>query len=242
MAHGTPDFGLTAGQKTVYQLTDLGELAARLGSLVTFDRRGDVVALEDFENGLPPWIISLVGAGSYGTLSMRYRDSGHCGVYLYVSAVAGSSAGIYRAYALPASSKIGVECKFSFGIGLQYLKLTGGFSDGTTSYATGLRWNHPATTLQVMKEDKSYVTVASGDRLAFGLDAFNTIKLVFDLETGKYVRAVLNGNTYLLDDYSGYSEAVDENASATLYFGAENSGSLSTTACVDSVILTQNEP
>jgi len=55
VAHGTPDWGVTAGARTVYQMTDLGELAVRLGSIVTHDRRGDVIFLEDFEEGMGRW-------------------------------------------------------------------------------------------------------------------------------------------------------------------------------------------
>ena len=56
MTHGVQDFGASSGQNSTYGLTDLGELAVRLGSPVSFDRRGDVVMMETFEDGLDAWV------------------------------------------------------------------------------------------------------------------------------------------------------------------------------------------
>jgi len=63
MAHGTPDWGVTASKKTIYSLHDMGELAVRLGSIVSFDRRGDVIFSDSFQNGLGKVYASGVGAG-----------------------------------------------------------------------------------------------------------------------------------------------------------------------------------
>ena len=51
------------------------ELAARLGSPDTFDRRGDVLWMDDFESGLK-WRTSLLGTGSLIDLTATMAASG----------------------------------------------------------------------------------------------------------------------------------------------------------------------
>ncbi|GAI56753.1 unnamed protein product, partial [marine sediment metagenome] len=55
MAHGQPDFGMYQIAKTIYRLADMGELAVRLGSIVTHDRRGDVIWMDNFDSGIAKW-------------------------------------------------------------------------------------------------------------------------------------------------------------------------------------------
>ena len=64
MAGETPDYGRLSAQATVFPVTDLGELAARLGSIVSHDRRGDVIWLDGFEDGLDKWQPTTSGSGA----------------------------------------------------------------------------------------------------------------------------------------------------------------------------------
>ena len=52
MAHGHKDFGQGQEAQIVHQVSDLGELASRLGSPNKFHRGGYVIFQTDFENGL----------------------------------------------------------------------------------------------------------------------------------------------------------------------------------------------
>ena len=55
MGHGYPDYGTQGPVSTVHSIQDLGELAVRLGSIVTFDRRGNVLWLDGFDSGIGAW-------------------------------------------------------------------------------------------------------------------------------------------------------------------------------------------
>ena len=88
MAHGTPDWGVTAGAVTTYQVTDLGELAVRLGSPISHDRRGDVIWWDDFECTLNKWQTVANGAGSSVALSdARARNGRYSALLISGSAV-----------------------------------------------------------------------------------------------------------------------------------------------------------
>jgi len=69
VAHGAPDWWGTEQTSTVHLVQDVGELAARLGSIVTFDRRGNVIWLTSFEDGLQGTSFGVDHVDSKGTLS-----------------------------------------------------------------------------------------------------------------------------------------------------------------------------
>jgi len=55
-----------------YPLKDAGELAARLRSIVKYDRRGEVLFLEDGSNGWSAWNFLTSGAGAYVVPSVDF--------------------------------------------------------------------------------------------------------------------------------------------------------------------------
>ncbi|GAI49683.1 unnamed protein product, partial [marine sediment metagenome] len=63
MSRGQPDYGSSAVKEVAGTLADMGELAARLSSIVEYDRRGDVVYLDDFEEPVLKWSPLAAGAG-----------------------------------------------------------------------------------------------------------------------------------------------------------------------------------
>ena len=67
MARSGPDWGLRGGKATVFPLTDMAELAARLRSIDVYDRAGDVIALDDFQSGIDQWEHSGSGSGKNTT-------------------------------------------------------------------------------------------------------------------------------------------------------------------------------
>ena len=81
MAHGARDFGIYAPKETIVTIEDLGELAVRLGSPVNYDRKGDVVWVDGFEDGIDKWDIDLtLGRGSFTWESAHSRDGGFSGL------------------------------------------------------------------------------------------------------------------------------------------------------------------
>ncbi|GAI90305.1 unnamed protein product, partial [marine sediment metagenome] len=80
MPHGTPDWGLVGPKDTVYGLDDLGEHAVRLGTPHLWDRRGDVIWMSDFREGLGD-VGTFVGPGAGGSVVLHTeyaRQGAYC--------------------------------------------------------------------------------------------------------------------------------------------------------------------
>ncbi|GAI16225.1 unnamed protein product, partial [marine sediment metagenome] len=109
MTHGGPDWGTPGPLKTIYTLEDMAELVARLGSIVTFDRRGNIIWLDDFEGTLGKWGIETEGAGYSAQLSAEAARSGGFSAKLISPDDEEDRIGLKRWFPLPVESNIGFE-------------------------------------------------------------------------------------------------------------------------------------
>lgn len=62
MPHGHKDWGVAGAVEHIHSVQDMGESAARLGSIVTWSRSGNVLWLSGFEDGLSEWEPIIAGA------------------------------------------------------------------------------------------------------------------------------------------------------------------------------------
>jgi hypothetical protein len=115
MVHGHPDWGEGAIVSTIYRVMDLGELAVRLGSIDTFDRRGNVIFLENFEAGYLKWATSINGTGSSVSLVAGIARSGEHSCLLVGGPGVGRFADVTRSVAIPVIGKLGGEISFAIG-------------------------------------------------------------------------------------------------------------------------------
>ncbi|GAJ22875.1 unnamed protein product, partial [marine sediment metagenome] len=117
MPRGQPDYGGHAAKEITGSLSDMAELATRLGSIVTFDRRGDVAFLDDYESGIEKWVESHAEGTEWGTvgLSARAAESGSFSTKLVTKGtVDGYAQVIYTLpYWNPINGRLGVEIKFT---------------------------------------------------------------------------------------------------------------------------------
>ena len=244
---GHPDFGqpLPKGQAPVgpiYTLTDLGELAARQGSIVTFDRRGYVVWLDDFEDNINKWFQEVVGAGGSIALSTDAARNGANSAKLVTPSATTTYAAISRAMGLRQPSREGFEISFAdleddtyFQIGIVYY-------DGTNSYAGYIRYDPDDDTLQVYDATAGWVTIGSSINIYTDVSAWQTMKLVANLSTQAYVRAILNDTEYDLSSYSMFSAttSVAPRIAVGAWIYREVASNLH--VYVDDAIVTQQEP
>ncbi|GAI87669.1 unnamed protein product, partial [marine sediment metagenome] len=131
MAHGQPDFGMYAAKETVASLADVGELAARLGSIVAQDRRGDVIFLEDFEAPILNW----TGAGpDHGEVQRLYPDAACMGsqcVYLQTGATAEDYSDVIHRIQVTPNQRYGVEARIQRVLGEAYYDIEIWIYNGT---------------------------------------------------------------------------------------------------------------
>ncbi|MCK5504545.1 MAG: hypothetical protein KAJ10_05255 [Thermodesulfovibrionia bacterium] len=242
MTHTLPDYTSEYKMDTISGVVDNGELAARLGSVNTFDRRGNVIFMDDFEASLFKWRLATVGAGAAGVLASEYARNGSQAARLTAGSGLNSYAVIYRYWATPTSTKVGFEASFTTHADVDRIVLDISIYDGTT-------YNH-ATAAVSISSDLVYISIgpAGTQTLFSSLNLYNfnysfhTLKVVFDYATGKYVRVIFDDQEA---DASAYSIETAASAVAhSMFFGvwSVNSKAGNPDIYVDDVIITQNEP
>jgi hypothetical protein len=242
MAHGHPDWGASSVMSTVYSLQDLAELAARLGSIVTFDRRGNVVWMDDFEHGLAKWYPTNVGTGASTALSVASARSGAYSAKLTGGSDSDRYARIIHRMGLAVPSSIGLEASFSLDWLAPDFQMRLLIYDGATLKTYGIQWDYSASALGYESADGVFTTFASGVMLLVDPRCYHTAKLVADMVAGKFGRLILDTETYDLTAYSPLSAASPVNPCLSLDLRMISAVGGNRYGHVDDVIVTQNEP
>ena len=242
MAHGTPDWGLTAGMVTTHQLTDLAELAARLESVDRFDRRGDVIAVSSFEDGLAAFG-TVISVGGSADLTAALVRSGAFAGRLRHDGSAGASAGLFLRTAYPVLSRFGGEISFNVDSTIQDIVFSLSLSDGTTEKFFTLKWVAATETLQVRNAAGAYVDLLTGVDLVGPGAGYQTIKLVADFSSDAWVRVLLN-NRSAVPSVGSFAQAAAAIAPylALALTATGNGGAAAGQVYTDDWIMTQNEP
>lgn len=242
MSHGTPDWGSGQPVNTIYQLSDLSELAARLGSIVTFDRRGDVVWLDNFEDNIDKWTISVGGVGAAAILSGDEARNGAKSAKLTTGNLIGNMTVIYRYFGLAAiDTRLGFEYSFICNDDVKIYTFTEVYREGVL-YTTSLLYDHSIPALQVQKTDGFYEDLMPGLDLRSG-DAWHTIKLVSDFSrTGEYIRVILDNNEPFVFGRPARVTATGNADHVRVALAGRTLTAANNDMYVDDVIVTQNEP
>jgi len=242
MVHGAPDWGITSGKKTTYQITDLGEFAVRLGSIVNYDRLGDVIFLDDFEASILKWDSFGFGTGASVALSTESAKNGAQALKITTGDAAGNLSWTWKYLPLPVPGKIGAEISFALGSDIQYIELQLQVYTGATQHRAAVRYRPQDDTLQYYSQSQSLETFATEVDLYENDLTYHTLKLVVDLENAEYVRCRLNEATYDLTDVGYYTADSTDTPHFELLILVRNNSAGNHYVYVDDVILTQNEP
>lgn len=198
MPHGTPDWGLVGPKETTFGLDDLGEHAVRLGSPHLFDRRGDVLALTDFRNGLgevEPY--DGVAGGTTG-LCTGHSRTGAFSMLLTSDGTTGGSQGARMSLPLPVASRVG--CEFSFTIkdlrDIWYIIIN--WYDGTRWYQAQVQYEMTLQQLRYSIGGGAWTPFAWGVNLWPYDWPAHTMKLVVDTALQEYVRVIVDNQPYPL--------------------------------------------
>lgn len=242
MPKGAQDWSLYRRDSTTYSLQDLAELAARLGSIVTFDRRGDVIHIETFDHGYSMWIPGIDGAGGNTGLNTSYFLSDGVSLALTAGSDEGRYTLVYDSHPYPGLNRMGLEIRFTLAAETRRFRASLNIYDGTLLHRARVSY-YPAT------ETLSYEDV-NGDEQPIATDLtlianprhFHVLKFVTDLATRSYTRAILNDTEYPLDNptYATSPSALD--AILQTVFAVYATSGNNPTIYIDNAIVTQDEP
>jgi hypothetical protein len=243
MPHGQPDWELSAGQKTTYRWADLDELAARLGSPVSYDRRGDMMFSDSFEDGTQKWSLAYGGAGAYCGLSRRSARSGTYSLRMQPGNLAGGGdANAFRPFPYPVLSAFGLELSFTLHNNLANQELDLWVYTGALVYLMQARLLMAGPAVQIYIPPANWQTVLVPSSTIVSAYAYHTLKMVADPVSGKYVRVLFDGLAANLAPYTIPTAVSVVNAQLIANFRATSINVNVATIYADDVILTQNEP
>lgn len=241
MAHGHEDYGPGAPVSTVYAVLDMAELAARLGSIDTFDRRGNVIWMDDFESGINKWLF----AGSSGyTAEWSALVSEFSGFSLYLKTPASASAYVsaYKLLPYPALSKLGFELRICNEANWDTLRVVLVRYDGSQAHTARIDYDEATNKFYYYGSDGSLHDAGLTHKLSPLGYLFHVIKLVIDPTENEYVRLIVDNDTVDLSGIDVYTTANVGNPCLSGEVYIFNTNSDVAEAYIDAAIFTQNEP
>lgn len=242
MSHGSPDWGASRPVSTIYQVSDLSELAARLGSIVTFDRRGDVVWLDNFEDNINKWDQSPTGAGAAIALDTDRCRSGGKSCKLTTGNLAGNSTYIHRSFgASVVSAKLGIELSFTLHPFVTFYLYIEAHRP-PTAYRVTMKYDPVTNILAYQKFNGFYEDLIVGLDLEAGT-VWHTMKLVGDFSVdGFYERVILNNLTPDIQGIPSHQFAAGAEDKLRVVVMATTQSAANNSLWIDDMIVTQNEP
>lgn len=199
MARGHSDWGKIRKTGAVSSVADLGELAVRLGSINSFDRRGDVYWMDSFEDGIAGWAVVSAPAGGTGAQSTEF--SRHKGNSLKATTPdsVGGTLGIQHYEALAFAGKSGWEIAVMSMGELAYLELIVDVLDAGRNRRAYVRLDIVGKEWEYEDVDGNFQSIATDVVFSEVETLFNLIKLVVDVTEFEYVRLLFNGDEWPLD-------------------------------------------
>lgn len=237
-----PDGGFASGGGIFPLAGDLGELAARMGSVVTHNREGTVVYIETFEHSVQTWHPTTYGTdGEIYVSALRSRSGGYS-CKLIADSDGSNCAKVFRSFPLPTLSKYGLEFSWLPEAHTNILEWRLSYHDGVDVHHYNARYRTTENDVQIQVGADSWTTVVTGLDLNYEYADFHTIKTVGDFATDMWVRLIINNVEHDLSVYPAY--ITDEVAGpdvvpAILIWGDDGYNGFS---YIDDIILTQNEP
>lgn len=242
MTRGHPDYGVGGPYAIIYPVLDIGELAARLGSPCTTDRAGNVLWYDDFEGTIRRWAMTTYNGEGDLQHTTEAARSGAASAKLLTPTTLNKDTNMHCHRPLPRPTKIGFEVSYSMGTNINYLYLALTFNDNTGRDKFQLRYDRYQTTLAYLNSAGGYTDLPGRVSHQLLYSAWNTIKLVADYDSKKYVRALLNNFSWSLKDIPCDSDTAYYTPSLYLEVRIQNRDANQRYIYVDDVILTQNEP
>lgn len=242
MPHGTPDWGVDWSPRTVWGLEDLGEHAVRLGSPHLFDRRGDVLMMTDFRNGLgevEPY--DGVAGGTTG-LCTGHSRTGAFSMLLTSDGLTGGAQGARVSLPLPVANRVGCEFSFTIKNALDIWRAQIEWYDGTRWYQAQVQYEMTLQELRYINTLGVWTPFATAVNLWPYDRPAHTMKVVVDCTLQQYVRVIVDSQPYSLVGFG----IPDVGAGAitrlivSAFLGRAIGSNLD--LYIDDFIVTQNEP
>lgn len=243
------DWGVNPSGVVTSPEVTLAELAARLGSIARYDRRGEAILLDSFEDSAASWVLVLGAAGSAGTRTTASSRSGGYAYQLTTAAVLNDSVALQRFIAPHTLARFGCEASFTLASTLddgapaaQYVYLDISVFDGTNVHNGGMRINGADGQVAVLTTGGTYSNVGSALNMYARSVVYHTAKLVIDVSTNLYARLFIDGQSLPVSTVALSTAASATRPIVRAVLTLQTRAAAAISNRWDDVILTQNEP
>jgi hypothetical protein len=240
--HDLPDYTREMIIKFTGGFIGLEELAYRLKSIVPWDLQGNVIFLEDFESEVTEWDLVVVGTLSSAARSSERKWSGDWSLKLVADDEVDATAYATRQFGVPDKTKLGIFTRLGFLNNQKEIIIECGVSQDNAQYQPALLYRGEANELYYRDDTDTFQLLASDVSLGLTEILWWPFLLVVDLETGKYVKAVVNNTTYDLSDKAMYDAGAGVPFYGSVAVRANAVGAFGTTTYVDDIIVVKNVP
>lgn len=172
------------------------ELAARLGSPVRFDRRGQVLLMDTFETGLQRWVPQPYGDNAAITHDPTSALTGGYSVKLENGDDAANYAQILHTCGIRPVGRVGVSAAFALSDVIGSLALFFDYYSAGGLVHAGVRFLESGSKLQYLDATPTWQDIGAWVPCDRGDKSYNQMKLVVDLDAGEYVRVLANGTEH----------------------------------------------
>jgi hypothetical protein len=238
----TPDYYKYLPNSVRLSLQDMGELAARMGSVVTYDRRGEVVWFDKFGSGLSPYRTFTIGGGGSVTMRVDRVSYGNYSCVLIANAGSSSGSGIKRGFSFTRNDVCGCEMSISPDTSNSKIRLTIKDYYNGSGKQFWVELDLLALTYGITLDGVTTTVLGSISNLVNAEQIFTLVKLVVDFENNKYVRLLIDRDEVDISQYSGSTFATVFPNSSQLLIQITNQASAFADTFIGHVIITANEP
>lgn len=241
MAKDHPDWGGTYVDLMNYPLDDMGELAARLGSPVTYDRRGSLLWGYDFKHGPGDFVTSLL-YGSTLALDAEVWERSPFSIQLTTGTASYSVLSLHRLLAIPRLEMVGVQGSIRIGSNVGTVSFGMIHYDGEAYYLGQAQLDIANLYLGIVVDDVGVVAIDSDMPDLASASYFAHLKVVCDLSNHTYARVSLDGVEYDCTDYKMSEVANTDAPHLRTRLRLSNDGNGAANAWLDNLIVTAAEP
>jgi len=242
MPHGAPDWSNIVKQQQIHRLDDMAELAARLGAIHRWDRRGDVLFFDDFSNGLNHWHIDSTPPSEFPKVTIESSEYGGYSIKFQPTDGTENWQGIRQMIAYPYPTSLGFELSFTVHEYLLYLETLIYLYYPTGRYEFYIRYNNKDLKMEYRDSAFEWQTIWSDYKLRAGTHLFHHLKVVIDSKENEYVRLIVDQKTADLAGISGFLSGVVGAPFILWLIRAYAQSGRTATIYVDNCIITMNEP